>query len=385
MTVLTLNVALPSEFVANAAGSGTSADWLIIQKDGEDYLRRLPAQATAMGGAAKQGSLTEPFSAEDVYLPNGGSIWVSDPGYAATTWGLTISASGNHVTAWAPNLRVRDNLNSDYYAKMSCGTLECRASSSGNPVVASISNTGVIEGTSLDVSGAVAGGSLSITGAGTAAARYFAFNNDADCLLFSNGGNVISCQAGASSSLDISATGLTTKHVMPFTSNSANLGDDTHKWIDVWALDGSINTSDEREKVDIAASDLGLDFIAALRPVSYRWREKHLETLQDPATRAEVHVKGPGVRRHYGLLAQQVHDALNGRDFAGYIHSKDADVYALRYHEFIAPLIKAVQEEQAARLALESRLERLAARLATVEALLPPGRGETANERASLS
>ncbi len=366
MTVLTLNVALPSEFVANAAGSGTSADWLIIQKDGEDYLRRLPAQATVMGGAAKQGSLTEPFSAEDVYLPNGGSIWVSDPGYAATTWGMTFSASGNHITAWAPNLRVRDNLNSDYYATMSCGTLECRASSSGNPLVASISNTGVIEGTSLDVSGAVAGAaatftSVNVGNTGEVLAGYFTFANDQDSYFYS-GGNVITCTVGGTILAQLTTTGL-----RPFQSETRYLGDDTHLWKEVWALDGTINTSDERTKADIAASDLGLDFIAALRPVSYRWREKHLETVLDPDTQEEVQVKGPGVRRHYGLLAQQVEEALQGRDFAGYIHAKEADVYALRYHEFIAPLITAVQEEQAARLALEVRIATLEARLESLE------------------
>ena len=57
-------------------------------------------------------------------------------------------------------------------------------------------------------------------------------------------------------------------------------------------------------------------------------------------------------RKHQGLIAQEVKAVLdsqniNTTDFAGYVDSniKDGvDKYSLRYGEFIAPIIKAIQE-----------------------------------------
>ena len=56
-----------------------------------------------------------------------------------------------------------------------------------------------------------------------------------------------------------------------------------------------------------------------------------------------------GVRRHHGLLAQQVLSVLEGMgktgaDFAGLIRDEESDAWGLRYEQFIAPLIQAVQE-----------------------------------------
>ena len=70
---------------------------------------------------------------------------------------------------------------------------------------------------------------------------------------------------------------------------------------------------------------------------------------------------GPGIRRHYSLIAQEVKALLGTQDFAGYIYDEDADIHALRLSEFIAPLIKALQEEHAARLEVERRLTALEA------------------------
>ena len=65
-------------------------------------------------------------------------------------------------------------------------------------------------------------------------------------------------------------------------------------------------------------------------------------------------------RKHFGLIAQEVEqvlkdNSLTNNDFAGLIYDEDADKYGMRYHELIAPLIKAVQELSAKVEALESK------------------------------
>jgi len=124
-----------------------------------------------------------------------------------------------------------------------------------------------------------------------------------------------------------------------------------------------IYVSDIRLKTDIETCDLGLTFIQSLRPVSYRWIVGQREWLppdnpDDPEAKGTV-VDRPGVRRHYGLIAQELRDALDGKDFAGYCYDESADEYSLRYSELIAPLIKAVQELAGQVEALTARVEAL--------------------------
>jgi hypothetical protein len=150
----------------------------------------------------------------------------------------------------------------------------------------------------------------------------------------------------------------------PFSDVSYNLGSSTYKWNNIYNRVSSINTSDQREKKDILSSDLGLAFINDLNPVSYRFivgqNKEVLDANGDhvldengkPTYEAE-----PGVRYHYGLISQEVKQAIDlhtQKDFAGWILYDPSDPTSgqgLRYGEFIAPLIKAVQE-LSARVAL---------------------------------
>ena len=134
----------------------------------------------------------------------------------------------------------------------------------------------------------------------------------------------------------------------PATDNAVTLGASGARWSAVWAATGTIQTSDARGKTDIAPSDLGLDFILALNPVRYRWTVGGNE-----AGKAR-----PGRRTHYGLLAQEVLTALEGRDFAGHVLADPDDPESeqgLRYDGFIAPLIRAVQELAGRVSALEKK------------------------------
>jgi hypothetical protein len=102
--------------------------------------------------------------------------------------------------------------------------------------------------------------------------------------------------------------------------------------------------SDARAKTDVRDLDRGLELVLALRPVSYRMRG--------------------GSRTDMGFLAQEV-ESLFGEDYGVLTVGGDADrTLSLRYQDFIAPLVKAVQEQQAIIDDLRSRLARLEAMLA---------------------
>lgn len=89
-------------------------------------------------------------------------------------------------------------------------------------------------------------------------------------------------------------------------------------------------SSDRRWKDNIKNSDLGLDFIQTLRPVSYNRKN-------DPEKKTE-----------YGFIAQEVETAFTNADDInnGIIHKDDNGMYGLRYTDFISISVKAIQEQQ---------------------------------------
>jgi len=134
-------------------------------------------------------------------------------------------------------------------------------------------------------------------------------------------------------------------NVRPTNDNAGTLGEAGKRWVEVHAVNGTIQTSDRRMKTDIRDSELGLDFILGLRPVSYEWKQP----------------VGSSKGTHYGLIAQELEENLKGRKFAGLVHDDKTDRYSVIYTELIAPLIKSVQE-------LYHKITGHDARIATLEA-----------------
>jgi hypothetical protein len=156
--------------------------------------------------------------------------------------------------------------------------------------------------------------------------------------------------------------------VFPLADNAYIIGTGAFRWSAIWAANGTIQTSDARTKTDIQDATLGLDFIKSLRPVSYRFLvggtkvlgQQYLDKDGNPipdgapipedATPGEIITEDrPGNRTHWGLVAQEVKAAVTaqGVDFAGWLLTDKDDPdsqQALRYDQFIAPLIKGVQE-----------------------------------------
>jgi len=152
----------------------------------------------------------------------------------------------------------------------------------------------------------------------------------------------------------------------PASDNSLTLGTSSYRWSVVYAVNGSIQTSDEREKTDIFTSDLGLDFINKLNPVSYKWKvggnDVEYSSVEDENGKLTPLSKATpkkGIRNHYGLIAQQVKEVLGDKDFGGFVHDKETDMMSLRYDQFISPLIKAIQELSAKNEELSNRLIKL--------------------------
>jgi len=130
--------------------------------------------------------------------------------------------------------------------------------------------------------------------------------------------------------------------------------------------------SDARYKTNVKEDVKGLDFISRLRPVSYNVNPDELHKIwgtPDSAAKRNDHSETRKVR-YTGLIAQEVEKAMieSGYPFTGIdIPANDKETYALRYTEFIMPLIKSVQEQQAMIEKLQEQNEQLQAALNRLE------------------
>jgi len=148
-------------------------------------------------------------------------------------------------------------------------------------------------------------------------------------------------------------------------SNTIVLGDgsiaNAHIQVD-WTV-----ASDERDKTDFTALDLGLDFVKELEPVTYKW-DKRAKYGEDVST-----ITHDGTHKEdwldVGFKAQAV-EALEKA--AGYTIadktnlttnlSEDGKQYGIQYSKFVPILVNALQELSEKNDALEARLAALEAK-----------------------
>ena len=152
----------------------------------------------------------------------------------------------------------------------------------------------------------------------------------------------------------------------PATDNAFQAGTGSFRWTAIYAVNGTIQTSDARQKTDVSSCSLGSAFIKSLQPVSYKWIEGGNTVTKSEDGKTDVVTPVPGERTHWGFLAQDVKAAVDdaGVDFGGWIltdkDDPDSD-QGLRYDQFIAPLTKALQETMAELEALKAEVAALKA------------------------
>lgn len=128
------------------------------------------------------------------------------------------------------------------------------------------------------------------------------------------------------------------------------------------------NISDSRDKCDIKDTSLGLSFINKLTPRMYQEDPRMAYISRGGSFPQDGNVIRNGVHRgsryHQGFVAQEVKSVMDelGVDFAGYNDQKicgGPDALYLKYIEFIAPMVKAIQELSAENHAIRNEIELL--------------------------
>jgi hypothetical protein len=220
-----------------------------------------------------------------------------------------IQNTANGAFALADNITGEDNTASGYYA-LSLTTTGSRNTASGESALRS--NTTGNNNTAMGVK------ALQLNTSGD--------NNTA-----------IGLSALSTSTTGNNNTGIGFNALVPSasSSNQVRIGNISVTYAGVqvaWTI-----TSDRRWKENIQGSDLGLNFINALNPVSY------------------VRKNDENKRTEYGFIAQEMQKTLEafGLTNTGIITSDDEGMLSLRYNDLLAPLVKAIQELKAENDALK--------------------------------
>lgn len=138
--------------------------------------------------------------------------------------------------------------------------------------------------------------------------------------------------------------------LLPDSDSGFALGNSGFRWSSVWAVDGTINTSDRRDKENIVELTYGLDDVLKLKPVSFNWKKR------------------PEAGAKLGLIAQEINEIIpevvmteeivySEENNTSY-DKKPLDRMGVYYSDLIPVLIKAIQEQQEVIETLESSIDR---------------------------
>ena len=152
-------------------------------------------------------------------------------------------------------------------------------------------------------------------------------------------------------------------NTLPSTDNAYNFGSGTNRWKAIYAANGTIQTSDIRQKINVQPTALGLNFINTLNPVSYNFAIGSNTVERDSDGNIISVTPVSGKRTHYGLIAQEVKQSIpQDIDFGGWVLTDINDPNSeqgLRYEEFISPMIRSIQELTSIVTALSSQNQQL--------------------------
>ncbi len=143
---------------------------------------------------------------------------------------------------------------------------------------------------------------------------------------------------------------------------ASSLGQSTNRWATVYAINGTVNTSDLRDKENVENLGYGLKEIMKLRPVTYNWKAN------------------PQWGKKIGFIAQEVKPILAEVVLTGNLKgrpgqkedqennaAKETDKLGIYYSDIIPVVVKGMQEQQALIEKLTSENVELKARNARLE------------------
>jgi hypothetical protein len=146
----------------------------------------------------------------------------------------------------------------------------------------------------------------------------------------------------------------------PIVDNSINIGSASNRFTAIHALNGVINTSDEKEKTNIKPINYGLKEVLQLKPVSFFWKEEKIDAFKIPNDKK---------KKQLGFIAQDLQTVLPEvvKDYQWKTYEENPNELVkekmqrlgVSYSEMIPVVAKAMQEQQLLIENLEKRKQLL--------------------------
>lgn len=211
------------------------------------------------------------------------------------------------------------------------GLYRMRLGTGGLNVSGQVAATGTLSGNACNVgTGTVTAGAVTASGliSTTNYLRATGTGSTSNCQiqlgaattgLYNSGGTIAFVSGGTS--VGVFGTG----YFGPSSDNTRGCGASGARWTAVWAVNGTIQTSDLKKKNVLEDSDVpGLSFVRKLKPIKYTWKEGW----------DQEHV-------HWGFGAQDVQKLVGNE---GPLRADDPDNLGINYAEMIPALVVAIQE-----------------------------------------
>lgn len=383
------SVTLPSGTGSYTAGPGISISGGVISNTGDltntNEIQTLSANGTNLTLSNGGGGVTfDPSNTNEIQtlsangtnltLSNGGGTVTFDPSNTNEIQTLSVNGStlslsngGGSVTlpsgggnsywqSFGGNDIVNNNGGTVFVGPGTFESLFAQGSNNSNTFYSQNGGTGKAiaaeanNGTALELNGLVA---LRATGTGSSPAGTFNNFSGDGIALQANGGLGISGgyenYSGTISKADVISNFKFGGGLSPGSNNFYDLGSSDRRWRVVYATNGTINTSDARQKQAIQPIGYGLEQVKAMKPVSFQW------------------IDHPEQGRKLGFLAQDLQTILpevvsdtewinDGKD---HLMPKKAEALGVYYSDLIPVLTKAIQEQQAQIERLEQRIREL--------------------------
>lgn len=146
-------------------------------------------------------------------------------------------------------------------------------------------------------------------------------------------------------------------NIIPYDNNSYDLGNSSYRWDDVYATNGTINTSDRRDKENIQTLNYGLEAVLKLKPVTFKWKDSFQKATKIGFIAQDLKQVLPEV-----VKTHDVKIITTGNADGSFQETKEIfelERLGVYYSDIIPVLTKAIQEQQEIIEELKKRIELL--------------------------
>jgi hypothetical protein len=229
--------------------------------------------ATIQAGAALAASPNPSLTNTELDIANFSAAVGSTPGPAGLVppcaWGLMVGSSGTFATT-AAIIVAANSTTTNFYRGVCVNTAMSAAFSDYSLASWGLEMSGT-HTIGLNLEGMGGSTAMSIANGAAIVARNSA----------GTGGIGLIASTGNAVTIGNSATFVYMgDDTCPLVANAYNLGDAAARWAAVWAVNGTIQTSDPALKTDIAPLPSVLPLLAAINPVTFKWKDGGSETVE---------------------------------------------------------------------------------------------------------